>query len=61
MRTWPALCLLTLLVACTDDAPPAPPEPVLEGGARQEAPPMVAPADAPPPLEEPVEEEPVEE
>lgn len=44
------------LVACGEPEPPQPQvEAIPEGGVRQEPPPMVEPADAPPPLEEPVE------
>ena len=44
------------LAACGEPEPPQPQvEAIPEGGVRQEPPPMVEPADAPPPLEEPVE------
>lgn len=57
-RLGPALVLAAVfgLAACGEPEPPQPQvEPVLEGGVRQEPPPVVEPADAPPPLEEPTE------
>ncbi|WP_159556710.1 hypothetical protein [Alcanivorax sp. S71-1-4] len=58
MRGIGAIVLVMLLAACSDNSePPAPPAPVLEGGVRQEAPPLVEPEDLPLPMEEPVEEQ----
>jgi len=57
MRGIAAVALLALLTAWSDNSePPAAREPVLEGGVRQEAPPMVEPEDLPLPMEETVEQ-----